>query len=296
MNGRMKLNLILLGIIAVLGLLTVFEPGKKNAETVPLAQIDSAAISKIQIAGRQNLTLEKRDGHWRLTQPLDVPANDNRVEQLLKIPGVTSEARYPADATQLAKFQLNPPNATLTLGDTLLEFGGTEPIQSQRYVKLGDTLHLVADNFYQHLTATPTDYVEKKLLPEGIQPQRIELPGLILTKDTTGKWTAEPAQSNTASLYEMADAWNKARAYDVQPYTLPKGGKAPTEVAKITLSNGQNLEFLILQRKPDAIFARTDWKLQFHLTESISQQLLNLPEAKTPDNSSAESGLEQESH
>ncbi|WP_054773375.1 DUF4340 domain-containing protein [Methylogaea oryzae] len=251
MSDKMKLNLALLAVVAVLGLLVVLEPGKKKDEPHPLAQIDTQSINKIQVSGRQNFTLEKRDGHWRLTQPLDVPAAENRVEQLLKIPSAPSDTQYPVDAAQLAKFQLAPPNATLALGDLVLEFGGSDPIQQQRYVKLGNSLHLVTDNFYQHLTAAPTDYVEKKLLPENANIHGIELPGLKLSKDKDGKWTAEPPQAEAAPLYEMAEAWKNARAYDVRSYT-PMDGKMPTEKATIRLADGQSVEFLVAQREPDA--------------------------------------------
>lgn len=279
MNAKMQLNLALLGVIAALGLLAALEPGKKKDEPQPLAAIDAKAVSKIQVTGRQNFTLEKRDGRWRLTQPLDAPAAENRVEQLLKIPAVASEARYPLDAGQLEKFQLAPPTATLTLDKLTLEFGGSDPIQRQRYVKLGNTLHMAADSFYQHLTAAPTDYVEKKLLPDNAHIQSIELPGLKLSKNSEGKWSAEPPPAENAPLYEMAEAWKNARAFDVRNYT-PAEGKAPPDKAKITLADGQSVEFLIVQREPDAILARTDWKLQFQVTEGIAKSLLALKKAE----------------
>lgn len=301
MNAKMKLNLALLAVAAALGAVVALNPGQKKEESVPLAHIDAQAVKKIQIAGRQNLTLEKREGHWFLTglprpaplplgkgektaaaATIDVPANENRVEQLLQIPQAGSDAQYPVDAGQLAKFQLNPPNATLKLDDLTLEFGGSEPIQSRRYVKVGNTLHLATDTFYHHLTAAPSDYVEKKLLPDNAQIQRIQLPGLALSKDKDGKWSAEPAQSDAGPLYEMADAWKNARAYDVQIDTPPKDGKAPVETALITLADGRTVEFAIRQRSPDAILVRSDWGLQFHLAEGISKSLLNLQKPEKP--------------
>lgn len=278
----MKINLALIAVIAVLSLLLFFNPGNKPEEAIPLAQVGVSSVNKLQVSGKQNFTLEKVDGHWRLTQPFNVPANENRVEMLLKIPSATSTARYPVDTKQLDKFQLNPPGATLKLGGVTLDFGGADPIQQQRYVRVGDTLHLAADDFYHHLTAAPVDYVEKKLLPENAKIQRIQLPGLQLNKDKDGKWSADPAQETGAPLYEMADAWNKVRAYDVQAYVPPKDGKTPVETAAITLADGQRLEFLILQRQPDAILVRQDWGLQFHVVESLAQQLLTLKKPEKP--------------
>lgn len=284
MGKKLWLNLGLLAVIGVLALLTAFEPGKKKAETIPLARIDAAAVQKIEVGGKETLSLEKKDGRWYVSAPFQAPANDHRVELLLKIPATPSSASYPAAAGELARFGLAPPNAVLRLDGLSLEFGDSDPIQQRRYVKVGDTLHLAEDNFQHHLTAPATDYVEKKLLPEDPDLRKIELPGLVLTREDGGKWRAEPAQASPGPVYELVDAWKYARAYDVKRH---EAKDAPSgETVRITLAQGGPVEFGIVRRTPEQVLLRADWGLEFHLTEETSRSLLTLkaPEAeKQPD-------------
>lgn len=284
MKTKLWLNLSLLALIGVFALLAAFEPGKKKAETMPLALLDTTAVKKIEISGKETLSLEKKEGHWSLTAPFQAPANDHRVELLLKIPATASSASYPAVTGELARFGLAPAGTVLRLDDLTLEFGDSDPIQQQRYVKIGETLHLAEDNFHHHLTAPATDYVEKKLLPEDPDLRKIELPGLVLTREDGGKWRSEPPQDPPNPLYELVDAWKYARAYDVKRH---EAKDAPSgESISVTLGQGEPVEFGIVRRTPELVLLRADWGLEFHLSEETSKSLLTLkaPEAeKKPD-------------
>ena len=274
MKTKLWLNLSLLALIGVFALLAAFEPGKKKAETMPLARIDAAAVQKIEISGKETLNLEKKEGHWFLTAPFQAPANDHRVDLLLKIPATANSASYPAVASELARFGLAPPGTVLRLDGLTLEFGDSDPIQQRRYVKVGETLHLVEDNFHHHLTAPATDYVEKKLLPENPDLRKIELPGLILTREEGGKWRSEPPQDPPGPLYELVDTWKYARAFDVKRHEAKDA--PPGETVRVTLGQGGPLEFGIVRRAPELVLLRADWGLEFHLTEETSKSLLTL--------------------
>jgi hypothetical protein len=302
MKSKLWLNLGLLALIGALALLAVFEPGKEKEEVIPLARFDAPAAQKIELSGKETLSLEKlvgtasfhgeaaregerqdaanekKNGHWFITAPFQTPANEHRVELLLKIPAATSAARYPAVAGDLARYGLAPPNAVLRLGDMTLEFGDSDPIQQRRYVKVGDTLHLAEDNFHHYLSAPATDYVEKKLLAENPDIVKIEIPGLVLTREEGGKWRSEPAQPSPNPLYEMVDAWKYASAYDVKRHENKDA--LPAETIRITLAQGEAVEFGIVRREPELILLRAGWGLEFHLTEETSRSLLTL---KTPE-------------
>ena len=271
MKSRVLLNLALLGVIAVLGLVVWLKPGKKEAETTPLATVDIQSVNRVTLRNKDTLVFEKQDGAWRLTAPFAAPVNPYRVGQLLDIPKSASEARYPVKPEDLAQFGLNQPEATLTLCDTVMQFGGTDPINLRRYVKLGDTLHLVEDNFFHHLTAPATDYVEKKLLPDGAKPKSIELPGLKATKGAEGKWTAEPAGDGKSDLGELASTWATARAIEVKRNTEPVTG----ETIRIGLAEGEPIEFIIIKKTPELVLVRKDWGLQYEMTSDVSMDLLN---------------------
>jgi hypothetical protein len=279
MKSRFILNLVLLAVVAALAAVAFLEPGKKKPEAKPLATVDDKALTAVTLKNRDTITFAKQDGHWRLTAPFEAPANDIRVRQLIDIAKANSEAEYPVKPEDLAKFELDKPKATLTLGDATLQFGGSDPINMRRYVQVGDTLHLVADDFFHHLTAGATDYVDKKLLPETAKIKEIFLPGLKATLGQDGTWTREPAGEATANLNELLTAWNSARAIDVKRLDKPAQG----DVIRIGLVDGNPVEFVIVQKDPDLLLARQDLGLQYELTGESARQLLNLPKSGEPD-------------
>jgi hypothetical protein len=282
MKSKLWLNLGLLAVVGILTLLAAFEPGKKKEEVIPLAQFDAAAVQKIEISGKETLSLERKDGHWFIAAPFQAPANERRVDLLLKIPAKASAARYPAVSGELARFGLASPSAVLRLDDLVLEFGDSDPIQQRRYVKVGDTLHLVEDDFQHHLSAPATDYVEKKLLAENPDIVKIELPGLTLNREEGGKWRSEPAQPSPDPLYELVNAWKYARAYDVKRHEAKDA--PPAETIRVTLAQGKPVEFGIVRRAPELVLLRANWGLEFHLTEETSKSLLTLKAAEAkPD-------------
>jgi hypothetical protein len=277
MKSRLLLNLVLLAIVAVLATLAFLEPGKKKAETTPLAAVDENALTAITLKNKDTITFEKKDGHWRLAAPFPAPANEIRVRQLLDIAKASPEAQYPVKPEDLAKFELDKPKATLILGNTTLVFGGSDPINLRRYVKIGDTLYLVNDDFFHHLSAAATDYVDKKLLPENAKVREIVLPGLKASLGADGKWTREPP-GDKPDLSELAILWTTARAIDIRRLDQPAKG----EPVHIGLAEGGPVDFLIVQRDPDPILARPDLGLQYELTGETARQLLNLPKAQPP--------------
>jgi hypothetical protein len=273
MKSKLFLNLALLAAVALLGVLAFFEPGKKKPETTPLATVDENTLDAVTLKNKDTITFEKKDGHWRLAAPFPAPANEIRVRQLIDIVKAHSEAQYPVNPQELAKFELDQPKVSLTLGTLTLDFGGSDPINMRRYVRAGDTLHLVDDDFYHHLMATATDYVDKKLLPETAKIKEIAVPGLKASLGPDGKWIQEGAGEAKADLSELASTWNTARAIDVKRLEGPVQG----DTAKITLAEGSPVEFVIVQKEPDLILARRDLGLQYELTGEAARVLLNLP-------------------
>jgi len=271
MKSRLTLNLGLLALIAVLTTVAVLKPGKKEEPQPTLVAGELNSLSRVKLQNKDTLTFEKKDGLWVLTAPFAAPVNQVRMRQLVEVGQAVSSARYPIKPEELAQFGLDRPQATLTLGDTTLQFGNTDPINMRRYVRIGDTLHLVDDNFFHHLTASATDYVDKKLIPEGAKFRQIELPGLKIMKGAEGRWTAEPAGDGKTDWAELASTWATARAIEVK--RLEKD--TPGETIRVTLNEGSPIEFFILRKQPTLTLARRDLGLQYEITADTARDLLN---------------------
>ena len=293
MKSRMALNLGLLALVAILAAVAVMKPGKKEEPQATLLAGKLDALSRVSLQNKETLTFEKRDGLWWLTAPFAAPVNQVRMRQLLEVGQAASSAHYPIKPEELAQFGLEKPQATLTLGDSILQFGTTDPINMRRYVRKGDTLHLVDDNFFHHLTASATDYVDKKLIPEGAKIRQIELPGLKAMKGADGHWTAEPAGDGKTDWAELASTWATARAIEVK--RLEKDSQGDT--IRITLNEGSPIEFIILRKQPALTLARRDLGLQYEITADTSRDLLNREQPATkPADSSPERPGEAHDH
>lgn len=295
MQKRLLVNLLLLLVALVLGAIVFFEPGKdEQHEPVRLTELDEAAIDRFALINETGaIAFEKREGHWWLAAPFSAPANDIRVGQLLAITHAASATHYPLDPNDLAKFELDKPKASITLGDVKIVFGGVDPIDLRRYVWVDKTLHLVDDDFSHHISAPATDYVERKLLPEASKPSALLLPSLKLTQDKDGVWQVEPPNNPAASgAQDLITAWQTVRAIDVKQLTQPAQG----DVVHIDFSDHAPVEFVILKSEPDLILARTDWGLQYQITAENATQLLTLiaKPAATPTAGNTGDGTEEE--
>jgi len=271
MKPKVLLNLVLLIVLAALAGVAFFEPGKEESKAVYLTDVDIDSLNRFELKNQESLVFEKRDGHWWLATPFQAPANDIRIRQLLMIAKAESRAHYPVKPEEFAKFELDKPKAELNLGQVILRFGGSEPIDMLRYVQIGETLHLVSDDFSHQLLASATDYVDKKLLPEDAKIKELSMPGLSAKLGDKGQWNLEPP-GDASALSELANAWQSARAIEVKRHEEQSMG----DKIHLGLANGQAVEFVILQREPDLLLVRPDWKLEYMVAVESGKRLLSL--------------------
>jgi len=297
MKSRLLLNLVLVCVVAALALVAVFEPGKDKPKSNPLTSIEESGVESFTLRNQETIEFERKNGGWWLKSPFVAPANEIRVRQLLDIARSDTDAQYPVSLDDLPKFELDKPKVSMTLGDTTILFGGSDPIDMRRYVLIGSTLYLVRDDFFHHLNAKAIDYVDKKLLAEGAKITSIAIPGLKATLDEGGRWLFEPPVGDASAVSAaLLNAWQSARAIDVQRWDKPEGG----EPIRIGLADGTAVEFTLVKREPELILARKDWGLKYELVGAVAKQLLNekAPDepAKEPEDDEAAPDDEDDGH
>ena len=162
MSSRNWLNLGLLVLVATLTLIVWLEPGRTpQPATPPLLDIAPEQVEHIEVLqpGESPIVLDKRDTGWTLTSPLRGPVNEQLMQQLLKIPRERCGRHYADDDVDLAQSGLEPPLLQLTMGNQVVAFGGTDPIDRNRYVRIGTKVHLCVDRFFYLLTGGPESFV-----------------------------------------------------------------------------------------------------------------------------------------
>lgn len=270
---------------ALLVLVLIVEPGKeapaKNPKLTGLAK-DKIDRIKITRQDKQPILLVKKEGtQWQMTAPIHYPANPVHIETLLSVAQSESYHRYAAH--DLAKFELEPPQVTLTLNDREVAFGGNDPLQYRRYVKLEDTVHLIDDTPFHTVTSDYTELLDLHFLVENSEIEKIILPdGQVIWQSQEKKWQTEPGQPDLSqeSLTSWISEWKHLQVFQISAYQK----KAETS------DNGKEIQIYVKGREKPLLFAvlkqdgrglslaREEIGLQYELAGEVADRLMKLPD------------------
>lgn len=279
---RAHLNLLLLVIVAGLGA-TVWLTQKKEEKGAPLTALKQDAVTRIALEhpGKPVIRLEKKDGKWRLTEPVQAETDSFEVNGILGLAEFEVKAKLDAGASK-AELELDPPKYTVTLDDTKILVGGTEPIKFRRYVLSADQISLVDDPPSAALDADYSDLVSKALVPEGSELSRIELPGLRLEKAAEGGWTSpQQGEAKPAQVTKLAESWKNARAMWNAAETA--GESSEGDAVKLTMADGRVIDLVVAERDPQLVLASKALGLRYTLSKALVEELFKIPEEPKPE-------------
>ncbi len=280
MKSRWIINILLLVAIGALSLIAHFMPGtNEQPEAVPITSLGKDQLRRIHINRpiREDLVLLKNAaGSWDIDRSPVLPADRLQMNALLNLAEQPAVRSYPAAELQLSQLQLAPPYATVFLNDTAVEFGNLEPIEGLRYVRVGDRVHLIPDNYMQLIELNYTQFVRRALFEKGARIEAITLPGISLRK-TDQKWNVEPAQEVSADeLQAFIDRWQNATSFNIQTAAAAKG----SETVEIKFKDSKNrIKFLIASREPELVLVRPDLGIQYRMGNAGSKLLTLAPPA-----------------
>jgi hypothetical protein len=269
------LNALLLLVVAALGAFVYLKPSvdSRNENALSKLKVSEANTIRIERPGATAISLEKKSAGWRVTAPLSARADETRVQRLLSIVEAKSAVRMPA--TELARFELDPPSASLTIGTQAFSFGMVNSLTREQYVMTGDAVYAVNPRFGAALPATSVEVASKQLFGADEIPVRIALKDFSL-EQRDGKWTLSPAPSDVPSQDDYArwvDGWRFASAIRVEPYV---GGK-PRQDVEVRLKSGAAITLGILASGASLVLTRPDEKLQYYFNIETAKRLLSPP-------------------
>ncbi len=271
MKARLLLNIALAAAVIALALAVWLDPAPQ-ASAYPLSGLEPETVRQIRIdkPGQAAVVLEKTAAGWRLAAPFAARADAIRPERLLALLSVTSPERFAA--TDLARFELDKPLLTLTLGSQRFAFGGLNPLSQQQYVATGGNVFLIDPQLASDAYVKAADFAAKNLLAPNEQPIGFDLPERKLERDGNGKWSAIPPLPDVTQdgFNRFADEWRNASALLVQPYD----GSKPLRGLRLHFADGRGLNLAVIQERPDFVLLREDEKLQYHFLPQMAERLL----------------------
>ena len=280
MKSRWIMNLLLLVGIVALGLVARYEPGIEaptETQAITTLRVDDVHRMHVNRPLRDDLVLVRRSpGNWMIDRPAPLPAEDFKIRALARLAEQKPVRSYPAADMDLATLQLSPPYATIFLNDTPVEFGNLEPIDDLRYVRVGERVHLIPDNYLPLMESSFTQFVRDRLLDKDARVEAIRLPDLSLSRTEQG-WQMDPDQGLSAAvLQQFVDIWQDASALNVQAANPEQSGDA----IEIRLKGKETpVRLQIISRKPELVLVRPDYGIQYRMGNR-SEAMLTLDAAK----------------
>jgi hypothetical protein len=293
-NTRTLLNLALVAIVILLALVLFYEPDTEPKPVPPpLTSVDPDHIQVIRVAHKahEEIQLERKEGSWLLTAPIQAPANESMVEVLLGITKTASHSRYSVQDLNLTSLGLEPPEARLYLDDLAIAFGTTEPMSQRRYVLLGDTVHLISDTVFRTIASNTPDFVDPTLLPGDHPITELRLPRVtgsagdpeispkhtITLRQDQGHWIADGISGKkptSEAIAKLVRTWQQSTAQRVEL----KGDKAALVTLEIQREGVPPIHFELLATLPRLVLARPDFGVQYHLPATAWKTLFQLPQ------------------
>jgi len=271
MQKKLVTNLVLFFILLVL--IGLILSGKdKNDSYIPLTEVNKDNISEITIyRENQNIVLTKKNNVWRMTQPLNVLANEFRVKTLLALLNTNIDKQYNIDEVDLKTYGLQPPRAHIQFDQTHIYFGKTSPVNAMRYLQVNNKMYLLFDELYPLVSSQPTSFVDLSLLPQNAAIKNITLPDMQLIK-SANSWNTKPENiADADQIQTLLQNWRYAKAFAVHHIMERK----TLGNIIIELENKQTIKFKITDTSPWLILARTDLNIEYHLDISQKEKLLS---------------------
>ncbi|MDD3518007.1 MAG: hypothetical protein PHQ14_06630 [Chromatiales bacterium] len=271
---RLFVNLGLIVIALALAAVVYFDPFQGDATDGRLTTLDPTAVRKvvIEFPDRPRIELERSDTGWLITDPVRIEAGPARIMQVLALVHEIGRAAYPVAEVDLEQAGLAPPEARIRFDDLAIELGRINPLNQNRYARIGDTVHLISSSRAGFVSADLAAYVSPRLLPQGADIRVLRLPDLVLHRNDDGNWQTEPALDENARR-ELLESWEGAMATSAQPLSGPAEG----ETVEIELGSGETLRFVVLAREPDVILARPDAGIRYNLPGVFRDGLFPAP-------------------
>lgn len=279
MTSRLWLNLALLLLVGLLILVVIYEPGKQaptQAEKLTLLSPEQITHIRITRNNDVDIELQKSDEQWWMIAPYHLPANEFRIQSLLRLAQIESSDYHELDNLKLETYGLDNPLASITFNHNVrINFGNTAPLGQRRYLQVGNRLHTLGDTFYYQAAGRPIIYLNHALLPPHVEIKKLILPDLELSLQE-GTWHVTPEHPDLSAdaFVDLINNWHHAQAISLNPV------KKQTVAADIEIyitSQAQPLQFKLNKSEESTTLTRLDIGIEYVIASDVLEQILSLP-------------------
>jgi len=278
MKSKVLVNLVLVLLLTGLVLYAFFRPKEQSDPGIRLTQLKRDDITRITVErrGSPTIQLEKRDGGWRISAPLQTRADPIQVERLADLTTATAKHKLPPGDP--SRYQLDPPQVRLTLNDQAFAFGRINDVTNEQYVATAGAIYLVAPFFGYGIPTEVGKLVSRKLLDDAEVPVTFDFGRYRIVKDDRGTWTIEgayPAQQGKPLSQDDFNRWADEWRFTSSLGAEPRRGVRGREHLVVHFRDGKKVAMEIVQKQPEFLLVRSDENMQYRFGAEVGRRLLD---------------------
>lgn len=273
MGRRLLINLAVVALAALLAAVAWVDLEREgDAPRLTGLTPEEIRVVRIQDGDGETLRMERSGDRWAITAPVEAPASQFHVKQLLELSRVPSERRYGVDDVDAGELGLIPPQIKIALNGTGIGLGDTEPVDGLRYALVDDQVHLIPDGLMPLLEGPWWNFLDRHLLPRGAAVTALETAALAGRAGDNG-WEVDRGDLDADALTELAAAWNEAEALVARPLDDPPQTDTPD--VRLCLAEGGERRFVSTEEAGEIRLVDMDSNVAYVLPEHVRDYLLD---------------------
>lgn len=273
MRSRTLLNIALFLFVALLAGYVYYsgQQEQDSSHKAQLTQLSDEQVTQIDIRHNQrHIELRKEGERWRMLRPIRIDANAFRIDTLLNMLDAASHSDYAVTDLELDKYGLSDVSTSITFNNVSIDFGIINPINNYRYVRAGDSVHLIDDHFYPLLSSQTGTLVARELISGDAKIEKLVLPGHTLHQDENDTWHSSESIGPDA-INDTLYHWKNGQAFGVHNY-MPRESLGDINVHLAGVA--EPIRFQITDTDPWLIIARPDLDIEYHFNLEFYDRLL----------------------
>ena len=299
-------RILLIAFVGLLAIYFLFFRGKDKVSTEKLDEklftADSSKIEKIEIVkNTESLTLEKVNGNWMVTKPVNYPADTSAVYPMLSnLKRFTLESVASTNPAKFSAYLDSVNNTKVTVyqdGKQLGSFivGKAAAGENSYIMKPDDQKILIASNLVAgNFTKPAKDYRDKNIMQipvfniikmeyKSTDSNKVDF---AILKDSTGKWYLGKDTVSKAVMDSYMNIYSTLRTDDFKDTTITTF-PVPTYMIKITLAGSDPVVINMYRdnnaSSPGYIVQVSGKQQLFRFSDPVAAQLIKKAKDFVPD-------------
>jgi len=277
MKSRLLLNLLLIGVLALLGAYLFLNQDAESVKSEQLVGLDKNKIDRITIVKNNSFSMDfsRNATTWTITKPFRARANSEVIKLVLDLAEapIINEIKKPS-----RNYGFNPSQYTVTLDQETIKFGNINEVTNEQYVQVNDRIFLTKTHHGYNLPYDPIKVVDRKLLGAEEVPVAFKTKTWRAERGVNGLWSMISETENlpgipSSKIKIWAMGWPYTAATETTIANQPSDFKYDN--IEVSFENGRQVTVSVKRTEKGYLLIRSDEDIVYKVGHDAGLRLID---------------------